>query len=462
MSDQMTNRLKESAVIRWSTLMLISVVMFASYYFYDVFSAIKQVLQQELGFTNAEYGMMVGYYSFTNFFLGMTVFGGIILDKWGIRKTGIMFISFMTLGAFFTAYGASETFNNGGLGYGFLNSIITSYSPALKLMVLGRLLFGLGAETLYVVINKIMVKWFKNKELALAFGINLAIARFGTAAALIFSPKIVNWSPDWSNAGWFGFMLMIIAFISFLFYMIMDRKFDTASGGKVELDPEDEFKFSDVVDLLKNRAFIYITMLCVTFYSAVFPFISYAPDFLHNKFGFSLEASGQIATILPYGTIIFTPLFGWVVDKKGKSASLMFIGSLLLIIVHFSLSLTSLTPYFAIFFLGVAFSLVPAAMWPAVAKIVEENKLGTAYGFMFFIQNFGLFLFPWLVGKVLDITNPGVTAEMVRTSDLTFDYTWAIFMLGVLGFLGLIFAYLLKRQDKINKLGLELPSNESH
>lgn len=459
MSEPKKNFMKEKAIIRWSTLMLISIVMFSSYYFYDVFSAIKQVLQQELGFSNADYGMMVGYYSFTNFFLAMTVIGGVILDRWGIRKTGFVFITIMTLGSFFTAYGASETFNNGGPGYNLLASFLPGYSPALKLMVMGRLLFGLGAETLYVVINKIMVKWFKNKELALAFGINLAVARFGTAAALILSPRVITWTPDWSVAGWFGFMLMIIGFVSFMFYLLVDRKFDLAGGEEADAGPEEQFRLSDVFDLLKNGAFISITLLCVTFYSAVFPFISYAPDFLHNKFGFSLETSGQIATILPYGTIVFTPLFGWVVDKYGKSASLMFLGSLLLILVHFSLSLTSFSPYVAIFFLGVAFSLVPAAMWPAVAKIVEENKLGTAYGLMFFIQNFGLFLFPWLVGKVLDLTNKGVTPEMIQSGQASYNYTWAIFMLGVLGFLGLIFAWLLKYYDRKNHLGLELPSN---
>jgi len=475
-----TKNLKESAFMRWSMLLLISVIMFGSYYFYDVFSGIKVALQTQTGMTNSGYGLMIGFYSFANFFLAMTVLGGIILDKWGIRKTGLVFIFFMTLGSVLTAYGASNFFQEGTFGYSFLSSFLKGYSPELKMMLIGRLLFGFGAETAYVVINKVMVKWFKGKELALAFGLNLAVARFGTAAAFIVSPIIlkeggvgnlvkdilfyVNTKTGVTTSGWLGATLVMVGLLAFIFYTFFDKKYDKRakqieleSGIKVE---EENFRFADLVKLLKNKSFLFITFLCVTFYSAVFPFLSYAPDFLHNKFGFSIEASGQIATILPFGTIIFTPLFGWYTDKKGKSASIMIYGSILLILVHLTLSLTLLTPYLPIFILGIAFSLVPAAMWPSVAKIVDENRLGTAYGFMFFIQNLGLYAFPWLVGKILDITNKDVTAEMVEAGKASYDYTYAILTLAGLGFLGIIFALLLKRDNKKSGYGLELPNKQ--
>ena len=448
--------LNDSPLIRWSVLFLISMIMFGSYYFYDAYSGIKSVLQADLGFSNNDYGTMVANYSFTNSFLLMTIFGGVILDQWGIRKTGFLFVFLMALGAFFTAYGTTNSYLNHGFAYDFMGSFVKSWSPALKMMVLGRILFGLGAETAYVVINKMVVKWFRGKELALAFGLNLAIARFGTAAALVFSPSLVR-SSGLSAASWFGAVLVIICIIVMLVYWLVDLKFDR----QVQLDLVDQnekFKISDVYKLIKDPAFIYITALCVTFYSAVFPFMSYAADFLHNKFGFSLQASGTVSTILPYGTVLFTPLFGYVVDKYGKSASLMMIGSLLLIFVHASLALTSFPPYLALFVLGVAFSLVPAAMWPAVSKITSENKLGTAYGIMFTVQNLGLYLFPWLVGVVLDATNSGITAEMVEKGEKSYDYTSALLMLCLLGFLGFLFAYLLKKHNQKKNLGLELPS----
>jgi len=448
--------LNDSAIIRWSVLLLISLMMFGSYYFYDAYSGIKSVLQKELLFSNNDYGTMVANYSFTNSFLLMTIFGGVILDQWGIRKTGFLFVLFMSFGAFLTAYGTTSTYVHGGFGYGLMDSFMKSWSPALKMMVLGRILFGLGAETVNVVISKMIVKWFKGKELALAFGINLAIARFGTAAALIISPKLVE-SADLSTASWFGAVLVIIAILVMMVYWLVDLKFDKQVNIDL-VDQNEKFKMKDVWDLVKDPAFIYITILCVTFYSAVFPFMSYAADFLHNKFGFSLQASGTISTILPYGTVVFTPLFGFVADKFGKSASLMMLGSLLLIFVHASLALTSFPPYLALFVLGVAFSLVPAAMWPAVSKIASENKLGTAYGIMFTIQNLGLYLFPWLVGVVLDGTNKGVTAAMADSGAKSYDYTYALLMLCLLGFVGFFFAYLLKQYDKKKKLGLELPS----
>jgi MFS family permease len=446
--------LRDSSLIRWTALVLISMVMFSSYYFYDVFSGIKAALQAETGISNAEYGQMYGAYSFTNSVLLMTFIGGMILDRWGIRRTGITFLAFITLGTITTAYGASSNFHASAPGFHFLSSFWITYSPALKMMILGRLIFGLGAETFYVVINKIIARWFKGKELALAFGISLSFGRFGTMAAMVFSPMIAH-EPPHSNitpAAWFGVMLAIIGVIAFIVFYFFESKLEKQIRETETKEILEKFRLADLLALLKNKSFLYISLLCITFYSAVFPFIGFLPDFLHNKFGFSLESSGQIATILPFGTVVFTPLFGLWCDFKGKSASIMILGSLLLLIVHFTFALTTFVPYIPLFFLGVAFSLVPAAMWPSVAKIVEENRLGTAYGLMFTIQNYGLMLFPAILGKVLDLTNKNVKIGNVL------DYKWAILMLGLLGIAGLIFALLLRREDKTSGYGLELPN----
>lgn len=450
----MKQALNESAVIRWSALLMISFTMFASYYFYDVFSAIKSTLQAEVGLSNADYGAMYGAYSILNAF-GMAFIGGMILDKWGIRRTGTVFISFLFFGTFLTAYGASNIFNSGGPAYDILNSslLLGNLSPALKMMIIGRALFGLGAETFYVTLSKIIAKWFKGHELAFAFAINLAFGRFGTAAVMIVSPRIVANAQVWDMAGWFGVMLALIAILCFLAYLIFDLNYDRSVRNTIEeINSSEQFHFKDALSLFTNRSFIYISLLCVTFYSAVFPFLGYTPDFLMNKFGFSEKLSGDVTTILPFGTIIFTPIFGWFCDNKGKSASIMVLGSLILILVFLVFSFTSLTPYIPLFFLGVAFSLVPAAMWPSVARIVETSKLGTAYGIMFSIQNWGLMLFPWIIGTVLDATNKN------RPEGQPLNYTYAVFMLTLLGVLGIIFAYLLKREDKTSGFGIELPN----
>lgn len=438
-----------TALLRWTVLIFVSIVIATNYYVYDAMSAIKSVMQTELNLSSEQYGYIVSFYSFPNTFLLMSIFGGIILDKFGIRKVGFIFVLLCVLGAFVTAYASSDVFSSGGLGYSSLNSFWKSLSPEFKLLCLGRLLFGLGAETSIVVINKIMVKWFKGKELAVAFAINIAIARLGTAAALNLSPTFVNTPGGWTNALWLAAVLMGIGLLFFVVYMLYDVSYDKKYG-KINLLAEDEqFKMKDIYDLIANKSFIYICLLCVTFYSAVFPFQAYCPDLLHNKFGVSLEMSGTLTSLIVTGTIFFTPFFGFFVEKKGKRASLMFLGSLLLIVSHLFLSLTNLTPYVSMFVLGIAFSLVPAAMWPSVALIVEEKKLGTAYGLMASIQNLGLYAFPILAGMILDKTNPGVTTQALNAGTATLDYTWTVLMFAGLGVVGFVFAYLLKRADRV-------------
>ncbi len=409
--------LKDSPFARWLVLLLTSAVMFFNYYFYDALSPLKDLMQENLGFSSSDYGTFISAYSVPNVFLAMAVLGGIILDKIGIRITGFVFVLFMAIGTTLTAYGASEAYLSGGIGYEFMTSFWPSVSPALKMMYLGFFLFGLGAETSIVVLSKAIVKWFKGKEIALALGLNVAIGRLGTALALNLSPSLAE--VQWTNAIWFGAMLLWIGLLTFIIYMFMDLKIDRQIKETLPKDAEDEFRWSDLKFLVTNRTFIFITLLCVTFYSAVFPFVKYAPDLLMNKFNLPRQISGNISSILMYGTILLTPIFGWIADYKGKSATLMYLGSVLLIAAHLMFAKTMITPFVPIFILGVAFALVPAAMWPAVAKIVKENKIGTAYGFMFSVQNIGLWGVPILIGVVLDSSNPDYATELTKDDFVT-------------------------------------------
>ena len=446
---------------RWGILFLVAFVQAANYYFYDAISPLKRDLEEHFNFTNTDFGLFVSVYSIPNIFLLMCIWGGIILDRLGIRRTGFLFVVLMTMGAFITAYGASDHYINGGFGYAFFSSFLTDYSPELKMMLLGRFLFGLGAETSIVVVSKIIVKWFKGKELALAFGLKIGIARAGSWAAFYFSPIIAENSAAWNNAIWFAAMLLGIAMLAFLVYAVFDLRYDRQIESSKLVSEKEIFHISDFVKLITNRSFIFVTLLCMTFYSAVFPFQSFSPDFFLNKFGVSQAMSGKIASLLALGTTLFTPLVGLFVDKKGRSATLMIFGSLLLVFIHLSFALTYISPIFLMILLGIAFSLVPAAMWPSVAKIVDEKRIGTAYGTMFAIQNLGLWAFPLLIGIVLDKTNPGISPADVAAGTASYDYTWALIMLALLGILGLVFAILLRQEDKRSGYGLELATNKT-
>lgn len=451
--------LKESMLNRWSILLLVASVQAANYYFYDAISPLKRTLETEFGFTSSDFGLFVSFYSIPNTFLLMAVLGGVILDRLGIRRTGLLFIGMMAIGGIITAYGASQTYTAGGPFYQLFGSFWKGYSPELKMMLFGRFFFGLGAETSIVVISKIIVKWFKGKELALALGTKIGIARLGSFAAFNFSPYLKETASHWTIAIWFAAFLLCLAFLGFLFYTFFDKKLDHQLAETSSATQKSKFSMADFKKLMTNPSFIYVTLLCVTFYSAVFPFQSFSADFFLNKFSLSQQASGRIASYLSLGTMFFTPFFGFIVDKYGRSASLMMIGSLMLVVIHLTFAFTAINPVIPMVLLGVAFSLVPAAMWPSVAKIVSEKRIGTAFGAMYSIQNLGLWAFPLLIGIVLDRTNPGITPEVIASGNYAYDYTWALLMLSGLGILGLLFAILLKREDKRSGYGLELPSN---
>ncbi len=444
--------LKESVIARWVVLILVGFVLSTNYYFYDAFSTLKSELMTQFDFTNTHYGMFVSFYSIPNTFLLMAVLGGIILDRLGIRRTGFTFVFFMAFGGVLTAYGSTEYYSNGGIGYGLMSSFLPSYSPELKMMLLGRFFYGLGAETSIVVVSKILVKWFKGKNLALAFGLKVGFGRLGTFAAMQLSP-VINENSGISTAFWFGGVLVCLALLVFMIYMLMDVKYDREVKADKEVAAEaDSFKISDIVKLLQNKAYLFIVLLCVTFYSAVFPFIAFTPDMLANKYGFDTVTSGRITSLLPIATAIFTPLFGILIDRYGRSASAMIFGSLILFFVHLSFAVTNITPYVPLIMLGIVFSLVPAALWPTMVKLVDEKRIGTAYGLTYSIQNLGLWAFPLLTGVMLDYTNPGKPDVL--------NYTPTMLMFAFLGLVGLFFAIMLKYTDKKRGFGVELPLNK--
>lgn len=412
--ERFRSSLRDSVSTRWAILLLIAFVQAANYYFYDAISPLKRMLEDNFNITSANYGLFVSAYSIPNTILLMAILGGLILDRLGIRRTGFLFVGLMAAGGLVTAYGASEYFSGGGFMYGFFNSFWTNHSPELKMMLVGRFIFGLGAETSIVVVSKVIVKWFKGKELALAFGVKIGLARAGSALALFYSAEIAENASHWTLAIWFAAILLLVALLAFLVYTIFDTRIDRQLNEKLQGKSAEQFNIADLKRLLLNKSFIYVTLLCVTFYSAVFPFQSFSPDFLFNKFGLSTTDSGKIASILYWVTMFATPFFGFIVDKYGKSATFMIFGSILLSFIHVAFALTYINPVIPLVLLGLAIALVPAAMWPSVAKIVDEKRIGTAYGAMFSIQNLGLALFPFLAGIIIDGTNRNAEDFMSR------------------------------------------------
>jgi MFS family permease len=454
MTERLKTSLRESKSARWFVLIAVSFLMLTGYFFTDILSPLQGLLRENAGWTNSEYGTFAGSYSFLNVMCLMLIFGGVILDKLGIRFTGVVFIGVMILGAFLNYYALTDTFRNGGFGYDFLNSFLTQYKPSLKLAILGYSLFGVGVEIAGITVSRILVKWFKGKELALAMGLEMATARGGMLLAFAASPMMTGSEKIISRPLAFGVILLVIGLIAFLVHNMMDKKLDKEVSEDTSVEAsEDEFKISDVFLLFKNPGFIFIALLCVLFYSAVFPFTKFAPDLMAQKYSFNEFWSGKMVSLLPVGTIFLTPLFGTFLDNKGKGASIMIVGSILLIVVHCIFAFGPDIKVFAIIamvILGFAFSFVPAAMWPSVPKIVPESRLGSAYAMIFMIQNIGLMTFPMLLGSVLDSSNEGNTGSL--------DYTQAMMLMVGCGIAALFVAFGLRAIDRKNGYGLDLPN----
>lgn len=456
MTEHLRRTLRDSAAARWGALFIVSFTMMCGYFLTDIMAPLAGLLEGQLGWSRAEYGNFTSSYGWFNVFLLMLILGGIILDKLGIRITGIGATFLMVLGTAVKYWAISTP----ALGA----STILGFNAQVIWASIGFAIFGVGIEVAGITVSKIIVKWFKGKELATAMGLEMAMARIGTALALGFSVPIAKATGmiDVSRPVLVALIGLCIGLIAFLVYVVMDKKLDASMEVETNDFAEDQFKISDIGKILNNRGWWYIAILCVLFYSAVFPFLKYATDLMVNKFDVSEDIAGRIPMLLPFGNILLTPLFGGIYDKKGKGATIMIIGALLLILVHVVFSIPGLNNWVLamalMVVLGVGFSLVPSAMWPSVPKIVPENRLGTAYALIFYVQNWGLMGVPLLIGWVLE--KYCITGQTVRDGLTvnTYDYSLPMMIFAGFGVLALIFALLLKAEDKRKGYGLELPN----
>src|SRR5690554_3528794 len=451
--------LRDSAAARWTALFIVSFTMMCGYFLSDVMSPLAGLLESQLGWSRADYGTYTSSYGWFNVFLFMLIFGGIILDKLGIRITGFGSTVLMVVGTAIKYWAVAST----TLG----DAVILGLNAQLFWASIGFAIFAVGVEVAGITVSKIIVKWFKGKELATAMGMQVAMARIGTAIALGFSVPIARATGiiDVSRPLLVSLIALCIGLIVFIVYNLMDLKLDkseVAANEFNEADEEEDFKISDIGKILNNKGWWYIAILCVLFYSAVFPFLKYATDLMVNKFGVDENIAGMIPMLLPFGNILLTPLFGGIYDKKGKGATIMIIGSILLIIVHGLFSIPGLnswiTAMILVVVLGIAFSLVPSAMWPSVTKIVPEKRLGTAYSLIFWVQNWGLMGVPLLIGWVLE--KYCIAGQTIRDGITvnTYDYTLPMMIFAGFGVLALLFAFMLKVEDKRKGYGLEQPN----
>ncbi len=541
--------LNDKAWARWTALALLSLAMFCSYIFMDILSPIKDLLQTTRGWDSTAFGTMQGAETFLNVFIFFLIFAGIILDKMGVRFTAVLSGAVMLVGATVNWYALTDTFEASGLKVWFDNHL--NYIPGFdelgispfyegmpasaKFSAIGFMIFGCGVEMAGITVSRGIVKWFKGREMALAMGSEMALARLGLATSMIFSPMFASMGGDIqvSRSVAFGVLLLLIALMMFIVYFFMDRKLDSQTHAAEEKD--DPFRLRDLGKILSSAGFWLVALLCVLYYSAIFPFQKYAVNMLQCNLTLTLPAAdsfwaGETVTVLQYIVMILvagfafasnfskvkalrftfltvaivslvgycymgymrqsaaaifavfpllavgiTPILGKFVDYKGKAASMLVIGSLLLIACH--LTFAYILPMFkgnpiggvcvayaTILVLGASFSLVPASLWPSVPKLVDAKIIGSAYALIFWIQNIGLWLFPMLIGKVLTSSNPEISAALAdgtmteEVAAVSYNYTAPLPMLACLGVAALLIGLALKAIDRKKHLGLEAPN----
>lgn len=445
MTKSLRRKLNDSPLARWSVLIVVAFTMFCGYFITDVMAPLMDLLKDEFQWTPTEYGIFNMAYGWLNVFLFMLIFSGMMLDKLGSRITGVVACVLMIAGCGLKYYAVSQVFS--GEMFGLRTQVFIACS--------GFAIFALGIESAGITVTKVIVRWFKGYEMALAMGIQVAVARLGTALAMSTAIPLAQHFKSLSAPILFGLGALCIGLVAYLVFCVMDKKLDQSSAGTDA--KEDPFRMKDVKFIIASRGFWLIALLCVLFYSAVFPFLKYATSLMINKYHVAPELAGNIPAILPFGTILLTPLFGGIYDRKGRGATIMIIGSAMLIAVHALFALPVLNNWWfasaLMILLGIAFSLVPSAMWPSVPKIIPENKLGTAYALIFWVQNIGLSLVPLLIGRTLDkyctVTDNGISR---------FDYTLPMIIFTAFGLLALLTALLLRREDGIKGYGLEKPN----
>ena len=537
MTQAIQKTLRDSAGMRWTALLLLALAMFCSYIFMDILSPIKDLMQETRGWDSTAFGTMQGSEVFLNVFAFFLIFAGIILDKMGVRFTMVLSAVVMLVGACIKWYAVADGFAGSGLETWFnthLNYIPVfeelGVSPFYKEMpasakfaACGFMIFGCGVEMAGITVSRGIVKWFKGREMALAMGSEMALARLGVATCMIFSPFFarLGGQVSVSRSVAFGVVLMCIALIMSIVYFFMDRKLDAQTGEAEEKD--DPFKISDLGQILTSSGFWLVALLCVLYYSAIFPFQKYAVNMLQCNLtltpptegsfwatesvtiiqyvimlfvaatgfasnfqkkagakygllcvsiialvaycymGYMRQSAESIFAVFPLLAVLITPILGSYVDHKGKAATMLILGSLLLIFCHLTFAFVLAMfkgsavggiaiAYITILVLGSSFSLVPASLWPSVPKLVDAKVIGSAYALIFWIQNIGLWLFPLLIGKVLDKTNPNVT------DPTQFNYTAPLVMLACLGVAALLLGFVLRIVDKKKGLGLEEPN----
>ena len=545
----MKTTLRDSASMRWLALALLALAMFCSHIFMDILSPIKDLMQSTRGWDSTAFGTMQGSETFLNVFVFFLIFAGIILDKMGVRFTALLSGAVMLIGAVINWYAVTETFMGSSLETWFNNNL--NYIPGFdelgispfyrgmpasaKLSAVGFMIFGCGVEMAGITVSRGIVKWFKGREMAMAMGSEMALARLGVGTCMIFSPVIATWGfdIDVSRSVAFGVILLLIAFMMLIVYFFMDKKLDEQTGEAEEKD--DPFKISDLSKILTSSGFWLVALLCVLYYSAILPFQKYAvnmlqcnlvfkeldPDsfwasdtvatlqyvimliiagasfasnFMKKKsseiawtavavifliaycyMGYERQSASAVFAVLPLLAVAITPKLGKYVDYKGKAASMLVIGSILLILCHLTFAFILpmfkgnaiggfLVAYITILVLGASFSLVPASLWPSVPKLVDSKIIGSAYALIFWIQNIGLWLFPMLIGKILDKSNPEIIEKLANNTitpeqaTVSYDYTAPLIMLAGLGVAALIIGFILKAVDKKKGLGLDEPN----
>ena len=445
------NTLRDNRWACWLVLACLVVPMFASYFFDDMFSSISPLFknpeQLELGWDSADYGFYASGYSFLCI-LGGLIIGGVLLDKYGVRRMGSAFVAMMVGGAGLVTYAITA-------GLAPKTSLTVSY--------IGCMLFGLGSEIAGVAVTRSIAKWFKGKNMALAMGLQLAIARLGTALALLVAPVLVNTEltnhlytlAETARPALVGMAVLAAGLVLWAAFVAMDARFDKEAGttDKVDTAEEDKFRFSDIWKILSNPRFLMIAILCVTFYCCVIRFKKFGSDILIPLFGVDISISSLLLAMIPFFTIIFTPLFGAMVDKVGKATRWMIIGASMVLAAHLIITFAPqgepIFAYISIGLLGTGYSLVPSAMWPSVPKIVPEKNLGTAYSLIYWVQNLGMWSVPILVGKI--IKQGGATHTGKVSAALNAEYIFII-----LGVIAVGVAIMLMRASRRHpELGLD-------
>lgn len=549
MTEKMTQLMKDIPAVRWTALVLLASAMFFGYIFMDILSPLQELLQNTRGWSPDAYGHYAGSETFLNVFVFFLIFAGIILDKMGVRFTAVLSGVVMLVGATINWYAVTEAFQGSSLETWFTENL--NYIPGFdelgispfylgmpasaKFAAVGFMIFGCGVEMAGITVSRGIVKWFKGHEMALAMGSEMALARLGVATCMIFSPVFAKLGGDIdvSRSVAFGVVLLMIALIMFIVYFFMDKKLDAQTGEAEEKD--DPFKVSDIGNILRSSGFWLVALLCVLYYSAIFPFQKYAVNMLQCNLtftevptdsfwagntvtviqyiimlivaaaafasnfskkkstkslmqivavvalvvfcymGYMRQSAETVFAVFPLLAVGITPILGNYVDHKGKAASMLVIGSLLLIACHLTFAFILplfkgnaiggvIVAYITILVLGASFSLVPASLWPSVPKLVDAKIIGSAYALIFWIQNIGLWLFPLLIGKVLDKTNPQLVSDLQngvitpQEAAVSYDYTVPLVMLACLGVAALILGFVLKVVDKKKGYGLEEPN----